>query len=71
MGCLRGMSSIRHTRSVFTRPLIFGPIFLKFFLERYCNGRKDRCAVLDVIMIAFFPRNIVKFSFCLKSARKY
>ena len=52
-------------------PLIFGPIFLKVFLERYCNGRKDRCAVLEVKMIAFFPRNIVKFSFCLKSARKY
>ena len=70
MGYSRSMSAIRHTRSVFTGPLIFGPIFLKVFLERYCNGRKDRCAVLEVKMIAFFPRNIVKFSFCLKSARK-
>ena len=58
MGSPRGMSAIRHTRSVFRRPLIFGPIFLNVFLERYFIGRKDRCAVLDVIMIAFFPRNI-------------
>ena len=43
MGCPKGMSSIRHTRSVFTRPLIFGPIFLKVFLERYCNGSRVGC----------------------------
>ena len=35
-------------------------LFLKVFLEKDCNGKKDLCAVLslDVIMIALFPRNI-------------
>ena len=35
----------------------FGPIFLQVFLEKDCNRKKDRCAVLDVIMIAFLPIN--------------
>ena len=36
---------------------LFGPIFLKVFLEKDFNGKKGRCAV-GVKMIAFFPRNI-------------
>ena len=71
MGCPRGLSAIRHTRSVFTRPLIFGSIFLKVFLERYCHGRKDRCAVFGCNNDRLFPEKyIVQFSFCPKSARK-
>ena len=36
---------------------LFGPIFLKVFLEKDFNGKKGRCAV-GVKMIAFFPRNV-------------
>ena len=34
----------------------YGPIFLKVFLEKDCNGKKGRA--VGVKMIAFFPRNI-------------
>ena len=40
---------------------LFGPIFPQVFLEKDCNlmGKKIVVrAVLDVTMIAFFPRNI-------------
>ena len=58
MGCPGAMGTIRYTRSVYIRAL-FGPIFLNVFLERDCNGKKKIVVpCLDVIMIAFFPRNI-------------
>ena len=38
---------------------LFGPIFLKVFLEKDCNEKKEVIVPsLDVITIAFFPRNI-------------
>ena len=38
---------------------LFGSIFLYVFLEKHRNGRKKIVVpCLDVIMIAFFPRNI-------------
>ena len=48
-----------------------GQFFFKFSLEKDCNGRKKIVVLcLDVIMIAFFPRNI-QVSFCVKSACKH
>jgi len=39
--------------------VLFRPIFLYVFIEKDCNGKKkDRVPCLDVIMIAFLPRNI-------------
>ena len=54
MGCAGGMNSQQYLHA------LFGPIFLYVFLEKDFDGKKDRCVVscLDVIMIAFFPRNI-------------
>ena len=38
---------------------LFGPIFLQVFLEKDCNGKKNIVVpCLDVIMTAFFLRNI-------------
>ena len=38
---------------------LFGPIFLYIFLVNDCNGKKKVVvSCLDVIVIAFFPRNI-------------
>ena len=78
MGCPGGMSTIRYTRSVFTRAFqffaLFAPIyFFKFSLEKDCMGKKDRCAVFRCNNdLLFFPEKYtVKFSFCPKSARKY
>ena len=44
MGCPEGMGTIRYARSVYIRAL-FGLIFLNVFLEKECNGKKDRCTV--------------------------
>ena len=46
MGCPEGMGTIRYARSVYIRAL-FGLIFLNVFLEKDCNGKKDRCTVLE------------------------
>ena len=46
MGCPEGMGTIRYTRSVYIRAL-FGLIFLNVFLEKDCNGKKDRCTVFE------------------------
>ena len=71
MGCSRGMSTIRFTRSVYIR-VLFGPIFLQFFLEKDCNGKKDRCVVFGSNNDRIFPKKYtVKFYFCPKRARKY
>ena len=51
---------------------LFGPIFLKVFLKKYCNGKKDRCAVFGFNNDRLFPEKYtLKFFFCPKSARKY
>ena len=50
MGCQRGMSTVRYTRSVFTR-------FSANFSLRFAI-RKIVVSCLDVIMIAFFSREI-------------
>ena len=48
----------------------FGPIFLYGFLEKDCNGEKKILVpCLDVIMIAFFPRNIQWSSLFARKAR--
>ena len=71
MGCPGGMSTIRYTRSVFTRA------FRANFSSRspkkkIVMGEKDRCAVFGFNNDLLFPEKyIVKFSFCPKSARKY
>ena len=50
---------------------LFGPIFLKVFLEKDCNGKDDRCAVFVCNNDRLFPEKYtVKFSFCPESARK-
>ena len=57
MGCPGGMSTIRYTRSVFTRA--FRANFsLSSPKKKIVMSEKDRCAVFDLIMISFFPRNI-------------
>ena len=57
MGCPGGMSTIRYTHSVLT--CAFRANFSLVFLEKDCNGKKKIVVpCLDVIMIAFFPRNI-------------
>ena len=63
-----GISRIRYTRSVFTRA--FRPIFLDVFLEKDCNGKKDRYAVFGCNNDCLFPEKYtMKFSFCPKNAR--
>ena len=70
MRCPGGMSMIRYTRSVFMRA--FRANFSYVFLEKDCNGKKDRCAVFGCNNDRLFPEKYtVKFSFCPKSARKY
>ena len=67
MGCSRGMSMIRFTRSVYIRALL-GPTFLQFFLEKDCNRKKDRCAAFGCNNDRLFSENYtVKFYFCPKS----
>ena len=57
MGCPGGMSTIRYTRSVFTRA--FRANFsLSFHRKRLQWEKKIVVPCLDVIMIAFFSRNI-------------
>ena len=64
-----GMRTIRYARSVFMRA--FWDRFCSF-LEKDCNGKKDRCAVFGCNNDRPFPEKYtVKFSFCPKSARKY
>ena len=69
MGCPGGMSTIRYTRSVFTRA--FRANFsLSSLKKRIVMGEKDRCAVFGFNNDLLFPEKyIVKFSFCPKSAR--
>ena len=48
---------------------LFEPIFLDVFLEKDCNGKKDRFAVFRCNNDRLFPeKHTVKFSFCPKSA---
>ena len=43
-----------------------------FFLEKDCNGKKDRCVVFGSNNDRLFPKKYtVKFYFCPKSAPKY
>ena len=47
---------------------LFGPIFLSVFLEKYCNGKNDRCAVFGCNNDHLFPEKCtLKCSFCPKS----
>ena len=69
MGCPGGMSTIRYTRSVFTCAFRTS-FFLYVFLEKDCNGKKDRCALFGCNNDRLFPEKYtVKFYFCWKSAR--
>ena len=64
------MCTIRYTRSLFTRA--FRANLLKVFLEKDCNGKKDRCAVFGCNNNRLFlEKYTMKFSFCPKSTRKY
>ena len=42
---------------------LFGPIFLYVFLEKYCNGKKDRCVVFGCNNDRLFPE---KYTFYKK-----
>ena len=68
---LGGMSTIRYTRSVFTRA--FWANLSLSFPRNDCNGeKKDRCGVFGCKNDRLFPEKYtVKFSFCPESARKY
>ena len=47
---------------------LFGPIFL----EKDCNGKKDRCTVFGCNNDRLFAEKYtLKFSFCPKNAREY
>ena len=49
-----------------------GQFFFTFSYKKIVMEKKKVVMpCLDAIMIAFFPRNHVKFSFCPKSERKY
>ena len=68
---LKGHEHDQYTRSVYIR-VLFRPIFLYVFLEKDCNGKKDRCALFGCSYELLFPEKYtVRFSFCPKSARKY
>ena len=71
MVCSGGISTIRYTRSVFTRP--FPANFSLSFPEKDCNGKEDRCAVFGCNNDRpFAEKYTIKFSqFCPKSERKY
>ena len=70
MECPGGMSTTRYTRSVFTRA--FRANFSYVFIEKDCNGKKNRCAVFGCDNDRlFFDKYTVKFSFCPTNARKY
>ena len=57
MGCLGGMSTIRYTRnSIYAS--FSGQFFFKFSKEKIVMGKKIVAPCLDVIMNAFFPRNL-------------
>ena len=66
MGCPGGMSTIRYT--CISMYALFGPIFLKVFLEKDCNGKKDHCAAFGSNNDRLFPEKYtVKLSFCRKA----
>ena len=57
MGCPGGISTIRYTRiSIYAR--FSGQFFFKFFLEKDCNGKKGRCALLRCNNDLLFSREI-------------
>ena len=56
MECPGGMSTIRYTRSVFTRA--FRANFSYVFIEKDCNGKKNRCAVFGCDNDRLFFRQI-------------
>ena len=57
MGCPGGISTIRYTRSVFTRAFRAN-LSLRFPGKRLQREKKIFVPCLYVIIIAFFPRNI-------------
>ena len=58
MECPRGHEHDSMYSHQYLRAL-FGLIFLYVFLEKDCNGKKNIFVpCLDVIMTAFFPRNL-------------
>ena len=70
IGCPGCMSTTRYTLSVFTRA--FRANFFSVFLEKDCNGKKDRWAVFGCNNDRLFPEKYtLKFPFCPKSARKF
>ena len=59
-----------YSLSICTRA--FRAHFSPIFLEKDCNGKKDRCAVFGCNNDRLFPEKYaVKFSFCPKSVHKY
>ena len=50
---------------------LFEPIFLDVFLEKDCNGKKDRCAVFRCNNDRLFPRNIQWSSLFAQKARPW
>ena len=51
---------------------LFRPIFFKFSKKKIVIGKKDFCAMFGCNNDRLFPKKYkLKFSFCLKSARKY
>ena len=70
MGCPGGMSSIRYTRSVYTRAFRAN-FWLSSPRKKIVMGKKDRCAVIGCNNDRLFPEKYtVKFSFCPKNACK-
>ena len=69
MGCPGGALAGSDILVQYLRAL-FGPIFLYVFLEKDCNGKKDRYAVFGCNNDRLFPKKYtMKFSFCPKNAR--
>ena len=57
IGCPGGMSTIPYTRSVLTRTFR-AKFSLSFPIKKIVMEKKIVVPWLDVIMIAFFPRNV-------------
>ena len=59
-----------HSLSIYAR--FSGQFFFQFSLKKYCNGKKDRCAVFGCNNDRLFPEKYtLKFPFCPKSVRKF
>ena len=71
MGCPGGMSTIRYTH-VSMYAGFSGQFFFKFYEKKIVMGKKDSCAMFGCNNDnLFLEKYTAKFSFCLKSTRKY